>query len=96
LGASVYEWAKRVAASSHAAASDRDEDKNDGQREQQQYERGCDGDNLASALPPSENAESQACKRSEKYDSNTESEKRNTKQPKCIVVVGDHNVALVV
>jgi len=63
--------------SSHAAASDRDKDKHDGQREQQQYERGCDDDNLASALPPSENAERQTCKRGEKYDPNNEGEDRN-------------------
>lgn len=95
LGASVYEWAKRVAISSHAADSDRDKDKHYGQREQQQYERGRNDDNLARALPPSKSAERHACKRGEKYPSDNEREKRNTKQPQRIVVRGDHDVALV-
>lgn len=88
--------AKDVAASTHGAASDREKNKHDGQREQQQYDRGCDDENLASWLPPSEYAESQPCKRGDKYDPDNESEKWNTKQPKSIVVGGDHGVELVV
>lgn len=81
--------------STHAAASDRDKDKNNGQREQQQYGFGCDDGNLATGLPPSGNADKQACKRGEKHDSDNKSEERNAKKPKCMVIVGDHKVALV-
>jgi hypothetical protein len=53
---------KRVAESSHAAASDRENDKNNGHREYQQYERGCDDGNLSTCLLPSWNAKKQAYK----------------------------------
>ena len=66
-----------AAASTHAAAGDRDQHQDNGQREQQQYERGRDDGNLANGPAPSGNAEEQGSKRGEKYDSDRESEERN-------------------
>jgi hypothetical protein len=77
--------------STHATAYDGEKNKKKDQREEEQNEYGCDDGNFATGLSPTENAENQGCKRSEKQDSDNEREKRNTKKAKGVVVVGDHN-----
>src|SRR5512139_2878657 len=60
--------------SSHAAAPDREKDKSSGQRENQQYERGCDDGNLGTRLLPSWNAKEQTRKCGDEQDCDNESE----------------------